>query len=184
MAVYFTSDLHLGHESILSIRPQFGNMEEHDHFLIDRWNQKVKKNDEVYILGDFCFRAEKPVTDYLSRMKGRKHLIVGNHDGHWMKQLNNMADYFASVDYLKIMKFEKKQITLCHYPMLEWPGSRYVESGTSFLIHGHIHSETDSAVFDYIKNHQPHALNAGVDVNGFEPVTFEELLENNRKWYG
>ena len=22
------------------------------------------------------------------------------------------------------------------------------------------------------------------DINGFEPVSFEELVENNRKWYG
>ena len=27
-------------------------------------------------------------------------------------------------------------------------------------------------------------LNAGVDINGFQPVTFEELLENNRSWKG
>ena len=25
-------------------------------------------------------------------------------------------------------------------------------------------------------------LNAGVDINGFAPVTFEELFENNRCW--
>lgn len=26
------------------------------------------------------------------------------------------------------------------------------------------------------------ALNAGVDINGFAPVTFEELVENNRRF--
>ena len=36
---------------------------------------------------------------------------------------------------------------------------------------------------DYILKNQPHAFNAGVDINGFEPVTFEELKENNRRWY-
>ena len=25
-------------------------------------------------------------------------------------------------------------------------------------------------------------LNAGVDINGYQPVTFDELLENNRKF--
>lgn len=184
MAVLFTSDLHLGHESILTVRTQFHDIEEHDSFLIEKWNKRVKKNDEVYILGDLSFRAPHPISHYLSRMKGRKHLIVGNHDGHWMRRVEDMAEYFESVDYLKIMKFEKKQITLCHYPMLEWPGSRYVESGTSFLIHGHIHGETDSVVYDHIRKYQPHALNAGVDINDFQPVTFEELKENNKKWYG
>ena len=183
MAVYFTSDLHLGHKSVLSIRPQFFDINEHDELLIQKWNRKVKMKDEVYILGDLSFRAENPISFYLSRLKGRKHLIIGNHDGHWMRHINDMKDYFESVDYLRTIKFEKKQITLCHYPMLEWPGSRYVESGTSFLIHGHIHNETNSEVYDYIKKCQPHALNAGVDINGFEPVTFEELRKNNKIWY-
>jgi len=174
MTVFFTSDLHLGHENVLSIRKQFHDIKEQDDILIENWNNKVKKNDEVYILGDLSFRASTSISDYLSRMSGKKHLIVGNHDGTWMRKVNNLELYFQSIDYLKTMKFEKKQITLCHYPMLEWPGSRYVESGTSFLIHGHIHNEIDSEVYKYIKNFQPHALNAGVDINNFEPVTFEE----------
>jgi hypothetical protein len=29
---------------------------------------------------------------------------------------------------------------------------------------------------------QFNALNAGVDINGFRPVTFDELLENNRRF--
>jgi len=184
MALFFTSDLHFGHKSILTIRPQFSDIDEHDDFLIERWNKKVKKNDDVYILGDLSFRTTTPISYYLSRMKGRKHLIVGNHDGYWMRHVKDLSIYFESVDYLKIMKFEKKQITLCHYPMLEWPGSRYVESGTSFLIHGHIHSETDSVITNYIKAHQPHAFNACVDINHFEPVSFDELKENNKNWYG
>lgn len=183
MAVFFTSDLHLGHESILSMRTQFKDIDEHDNFLIKKWNKKVKRKDEVYILGDLCFRSKVCVSDYVSQMNGKKHLIVGNHDGHWMRKVNNMSEYFETVTHLKTMKFEKKQITLCHYPMLEWPGSRYIESETSFLIHGHVHGERDSVIFDYIKRYQPHAFNAGVDINDFEPVTFEELKENNRKWY-
>lgn len=183
MSVFFVSDLHLGHENVLSIRTQFHDIDEHDDFLIEKWNNKVKKHDEVYILGDLSFRSSNPITDYLARMNGKKHLIVGNHDGYWMRKMNHMEIYFQSVEYLKVMKFEKKQLTLCHYPMLEWPGSRYVESGTSFLIHGHIHNETDSQVYSYIKNFQPHALNACVDINNFEPVTFDELKENNKKWY-
>ena len=38
--------------------------------------------------------------------------------------------------------------------------------------------------YKYIKENLPCALNAGVDINGFEPVTFEELLMNNNEWYG
>lgn len=38
--------------------------------------------------------------------------------------------------------------------------------------------------YEFIKENLPCVLNAGVDINGFEPVTFEELLKNNNEWYG
>lgn len=59
MMVFFTSDLHLGHKKVLSIRKQFHDIKEHDDFLIEKWNNKVKKNDEVYILGDLSFRSNR-----------------------------------------------------------------------------------------------------------------------------
>ena len=184
MAILFTVYLHFGHIYILPSRRKFQSIDEHDDTLITKWNAKVKKNDDVYILGDLSFRSIYHISYYLSRMKGKKHLIVGNHDKYWMRNVEDMNDYFESWDYLKTIKYQKKQITLCHYPMLEWPGSRYVEAKSSYLIHGHIHGMTDPEVYGYIKKYQPHALNAGVDINGFEPVSFEELQENNHRWYG
>lgn len=47
----------------------------------------------------------------------------------------------------------------------------------------HIHDTKDPEVYGHIKKYQPHALNAGEDINGFEPVTFEELKENNNCRY-
>ena len=182
MSILFTSDLHLGHKHILPSRPEFYDIEEHDDEIISRWNAKVNATDIVYILGDLSFRSSYSVSYYLSQMKGKKHLVVGNHDISWMRH-TDVQKYFESVDYLKTIKLEKKQITLCHYPMLEWPGSRYADSETSFLIHGHIHGEKNNEVFNHIRMYQPHALNAGVDVNGYEPVTFEELRQNNKFWY-
>ena len=179
----FTSDLHLGHNNVLPSRPRFKDIDEHDQFLIDRWNDKVSKNDDVYILGDLSYRSPHNISYYITRMKGKKHLIVGNHDNYWMKHVENMSEYFDSVDYLKVIKFEKKQITLCHYPMLEWSGSRYVDSQSSYLIHGHIHGLRDEEIYGHIKKYQPHALNAGVDINDFQPVTFEELKLNCDIWY-
>ncbi|MBQ9934356.1 MAG: metallophosphoesterase family protein [Lachnospiraceae bacterium] len=180
MAILFTSDLHLGHQHILSIREQFSTIEEHDEFLIQSWNNKITKKDEVYILGDVSYRISN-ISHYLDRMKGRKHLIIGNHDSYWMKHMKNdeLFKYFETIDHLKVIKFDKKNLTLCHYPMLEWSGSRYPESGTSFLIHGHIHNSKHNNTYEYIKQNLPHAFNAGVDINNFAPVTFEELKNNN-----
>lgn len=194
MAVLFTSDLHLGHEKVITMCRRnvencgvdFASVSEMNTFLIDKWNQKVQENDEIYILGDLSYRSKESVKTYLKQLKGRKHLIVGNHDFKWLKNVSNVYEYFATVSNLEILKLDNKLITLCHYPLLEWNGSRRAtdqESSLSWLIHGHIHNNRDH-VFEYIRENLPCALNCGVDINGFEPVTFEELLLNNNRWYG
>ena len=181
---FFTSDLHLGHKSILAYRPMFESLAEMNEALIANWNRKVHKNDTVYILGDLSYRSEVPVECYLERLKGKKFLILGNHDADWLKpsRYEALSQYFCDIKEMHSFKRDKMQFTLCHYPMLEWNGSRYGNQSVSYLIHGHIHNKRNE-IFDYIKAHQPGALNCGVDVNNYEPVTFEELVANNAAWY-
>ncbi len=49
------------------------------------------------------------------------------------------------------------------------------------MIYGHIHNNTGDDYWPLIMR-RPRMLNAGVDVNGYEPVTFEELVANNAKF--
>lgn len=51
------------------------------------------KLDTVYILGDLIFRASNAPEYYLDRLKGRKHLILGNHDKHWVSKVE-LSRYF------------------------------------------------------------------------------------------
>lgn len=188
MSVYFTSDLHLGHRNIIaSCGRNFMSVDEMNETLIYNWNMKVMKDDDVYILGDFSYRSSVHVATYLRKLLGKKHLILGNHDLKWIKNIENMNEYFVSICDMQLISIENKLITLTHYPMLEWNRSRYAsrqENSTSWLIHGHIHNDTEGMAFRFIRDNLPCALNASVDINNFEPVTFDELLENNNRWYG
>ena len=67
----FTSDLHLGHENVLKHRTMFDTIEEMNETLINNWNKKVHKSDDVYIVGDFSYRSKIPVETYLERLKGK-----------------------------------------------------------------------------------------------------------------
>lgn len=53
--IYYTADLHFGHANIIKLchRP-FASIEEMDEKLIEKWNNKVKNGDTVYIVGDFA----------------------------------------------------------------------------------------------------------------------------------
>lgn len=170
---YFTSDLHLGHRNIIRLcnRP-FATIEEMDETLIRNWNAKVTNGDPVYILGDLLFRNEKPAEEYLKQLKGKKHLIIGNHDRDWVKKCN-LKDFFESVNNLHFISDGKRQMTLCHYPMMSWP-----HMTRCYMVFGHIHGNTDADYWPLIRENDL-MLNAGADVNGFAPVTFEEMQENN-----
>lgn len=175
--VFFTSDLHLGHGNVIRHcnRP-FADLEEMDKVLIDNWNRRMKKNDTVYIIGDIVW-DQKKVASYLEQLSGKKVLIAGNHDTTWTKKAEIQPYFETIVPYFEV-HLNAHPITMCHYPMLEWRSSR--ESShrkIGYHIHGHIHNRVSDSYLPLFR--QFNALNAGVDINGFVPVTFDELLKNN-----
>ncbi len=61
--VYFTADLHLGHNSIIqSCNRPFSSVEEMDETIIGNWNSRVSDVDEVYVLGDVAYKVTENVT--------------------------------------------------------------------------------------------------------------------------
>jgi len=173
----FLSDLHLGHGNIIRLceRP-FASVEEMDAALIENWNRKVKKEDVVYVLGDVVWDKRK-VAYYMEQLAGRKILITGNHDVGWAKR-EECQRYFELVAPYLELRLDGHPITLCHYPLLEWNFSREEEKKRlGYLIHGHIHNRVSEEYLPLFLRFN--ALNAGADVNGFAPVSFAELMENN-----
>lgn len=185
---YYTSDLHLGHENIIApMNRPYNNATEMDEDLVKRWNKKVKKNDDVYIIGDLSYKSVHQIEYYLDRLAGHKHLIIGNHDEYWMKDVKDIQSYFDSVSHMELIQEGERVLTLCHFPMFEWGGSRYIKDwkkSKTWMIHGHIHNSRECDAYKIIREKLFCELNAGIDINNLEPVTFNELLENNCKWYG
>ena len=170
---YFISDPHFGHENILKMcRRPFENVKEMNEAMIDAWNQRVTGNDTVFILGDLFYRCPDP-EPILQRLKGKKRLIIGNHDSSWTDKVD-LSRYFVSVDPFLEITDGVRAITLCHYPLLTWKHKL-----RTYMVHGHIHNDTTSDFFPLLVARE-RVLNAGVEVNGYRPVTFEELQKNNQ----
>ena len=129
-----------------------------------------------------AFRGQSPSV-YLKQLKGRKHLIVGNHDAPWTDSGSKFYDkeaigYLNSVkqmDYINdSLGDEKVQIHLSHYPLAEWNGF----FRGSYLIYGHIHNNTNDA-YHFMKQYD-RALNAACCINNYVPCSLRELIENNK----
>ena len=167
---YYIADTHFGHDNIrrLSKRP-FSSVKELDETIIQNWNSKITDNDDVYILGDFSFKGEDP-SYYLSKLNGRKHLIVGNHDTRIL-QNHHCRKMFESIKDMMTITDNGQKIVLCHYPLVEWNG--YYNGTLHF--YGHVHNNLHNETTSYAAN-MKNAYNVGVDIIGFEPKTFKEIV--------
>lgn len=170
---FFIADTHFGHRSMINFcdRP-FETVEEMDQAMIDLWNARVKDEDDVYILGDMIYRHKDPES-ILKKLKGKKYLILGNHDWTWRHTIP-AEKYFEKIDYYMEVQVNNDWCVLSHYPMLS-----YRSDSKHFMIHGHIHNDC-SADFWPLLVSRPLILNAGVDINGFQPVMLPELIANNK----
>lgn len=173
--MYFTADTHFGHANIIKMcdrpYPDIGAM---NAAMIAAWNNRIQQNDTVYIVGDMFFRCDDPER-ILKQLNGKKRLIVGNHDSSWMGKVN-LNRYFLSVDHFLETSDGTRCITLCHYPLMTWKHEK-----RTYMIHGHIHADTSSDFWPLIQRRE-NILNAGVDLNDYHPVAFDELVENNRRF--
>ena len=78
---WFIADTHFSHSNIIRYcnRP-FASTDEHDRILIENWNRCVKPEDDVYFLGDFCFKSRELAERLRKQLRGRIFFIEGNHD--------------------------------------------------------------------------------------------------------
>lgn len=174
---YYFADPHLGHENIikLSKRP-FKNVEEMDEAIIENWNSVVKDDDNVYIVGDFCFKSGKNPVEYLKRLNGRKYLVIGNHDGSILK--NPVARrMFVEIKERMEVNDNGRRIILDHFPLVEWNG--FFRGSLHF--YGHIHNNVENATYKIVKD-IPNSYNVGADILGFTPRTAEQVIKMNKEF--
>lgn len=173
---FYTSDLHFNHTKIIEYcnRP-FNNIEDMNNTIVNNWNNKVSSKDDVYILGDFGFLKGSEANKFLSLLNGNKYLIIGNHD-IFLKDKSFDKSLLKDISYYREIKDNKRKVVLFHYPIFHWNGLYY----NSIHLFGHVHNSGDfyNNVPDFFKNK---AFNVGVDVNNFQPVSLEEILERENK---
>ena len=160
--IWIVSDTHFGHNNILKfkdkdsnpIRPGFSSTEEMDEHMIECWNNVVKDGDIVYHLGDVFFDNGHTV---LSRLKGRKRLLLGNHDNGKSKHLQ---DNFQKV--LLWRMFPEFGLLLTHVPV--HPDSLGVKAQKN--VHGHLHQNLIA---------DDRYINVSVECINYTPVNIETL---------
>lgn len=165
MNIFFTADLHLGHRNILKhTKRPFTSLEEHDETLISNWNSFVpKKNSLVYILGDFAWKDHNK---YLSRLNGKKILVIGSHDKMSQNDLKNFTKvYFGS----RMINVHNRQFFISHCCHRVWEKGHY---GVPHLF-GHSHGR----LLTYNLSADVGVDSNQIDENRYFPKPFDSVLK-------
>lgn len=197
---YYIADCHFFH-AVLNVamdKRGFDTVEEMNEVMIERWNQKVRKNDEVVILGDFSWGKGEQTNEVLRRLNGKLFLIQGNHD-RFLKDKNFNLDRFEWVKQYAELSDEGRKVILSHYPMPFYNYQyRLDDDGRpkSYMLYGHVHDTPDEQLMQKIqklieetevdavgggKRTIPcHMINCFCGYSNYEPLTLDEWILNDR----
>lgn len=124
--------------------------------LITRWNNKVKEEDTVYIVGDFNFKGVRSTNRLFKRLKGYKIFIHGNHD----QQETLIACYIHILG---------KDWEVVHNPE---------DSSHQNVLHGHVHLPIAQRV-----RHKNGRLfvNVNTELWDYTPVSIKQIRKEIKK---
>lgn len=170
-SIFLTSDTHFGHSKIVTagwgVRKETFNED-----IIEAWNSVVTRDDIVLHLGDLTMANKETTLKWTSQLKGRKYLILGNHD-------NSSISWFKDVGFTVIPNAHKRfkdkyenwfDVIFTHEPVWNLPKGW-------FNIHGHLHGNMH-------RGRQPNEFqyfDVGVDAIGYKPKRLYELLAEIRR---
>lgn len=173
--IWFTSDLHFGHERIIDYcdRP-WSNLEEMEDGLINNINRVVGPDDDLYILGDVFFVDTQKSQEILRKIHGVKTLIRGNHD-----RINSLAKAkeigFEGFLNNGVIELGHHRINLSHYPYRGDSGpedrhpERRIPDNGRWLLHGHVHRT-------WKVKRAERMINVGCDVWNYAPINEQDVI--------
>lgn len=193
---YYIADLHFFHEAMNTRmdRRGFADVKEMNEYMIDKWNRKVRKNDEVVIIGDLSWGNAEETSMLLRQLNGKLYLIQGNHDRFVSKTTMDLRRFVWIKPYEELYD-NRRKVILCHYPIICYNGQyRLDENGNprTYMLYGHVHDTQDqrlverfqeitrAAVVTDAQGNERHIpcnmINCFCKYSDYEPLTLDEWI--------
>ncbi len=183
MTIRYLADMHFDDESIIAYdnRP-FDSVEEMNQALIANWNRVVSPEDHTWILGDFCSGGPDRWREILTKLNGKKSLILGNHDD--LEAVEAARDLLEEVAAYREILDGDRHVVLCHYPMISFRDQYF----GWFHLYGHVHSAYEWNINEnakrlmkklYVRQDVCRMANTGamLPYMDYTPRSLDELLE-------
>ena len=170
--IYFSSDTHFGHDRLFVFGERgFETIQEMNEAIVRNFNSVVDDDDDLYLLGDCVLGDLETGLAMLRQLKGRIHIILGNHDTDRRVAAYEQMENVVEVVLAKKIKYKKYHFYLSHYPTLT--GNLEAESLRQVAINlfGHTHQKTN------FYNDIPYMYHVGVDSHNCMPVLLDDIIE-------
>lgn len=200
---YYIADQHFCHSNLNQAMDHrgFESGEAMNEYMIKQWNLRVRSNDDVVILGDFCIsRNGQEVNGILERLKGRKYLITGNHD-KYLKSKEFRAELFQWIEPYKELHDNKRKVILSHYPIMCYNGQYRLDANGDprvYMLYGHVHNTFDEYLInefqrqtrqcqrqirgsEKVVNIPCHMINCFCMFSDYVPLTLDEWIMVDQK---
>lgn len=180
--IWLTSDLHLFHNQYFIYGSRgFASIVEMNEAIEANWNEKVCDDDDVYVLGDLMVGGKGVSNEagmkIVRRLKGRKHIIIGNHDSDARIALYLNEPSIKDVQYATRIRYGGYWFYLSHYPSITANLQHETLKQGVINLFGHTHSK------EKFHNDNPFMYNVALDAHDIRPVSIEQVLKEVKDKY-
>lgn len=128
--------------------------------------------DDVYILGDLMLNDNDTGIKLLKSLKGKIHIILGNHDTDARVELYNNCYNVVEICYATIIKYGKYHFYLSHYPTLTANKEKHLSECLINLC-GHTHTPDKWADWD-----KGIIYHVECDAHNCTPVLIDDIIND------
>lgn len=171
--IWFTSDLHFNHSNILKYEAEtrpFATLNEMNEVIIKNWNDRVKPEDTIYVLGDLIMGQLEAGRECVERLNGKIILIRGNHDTP--KRLEMFKEMGIEIHDIYYLPYKSRYFILSHFPITSQEFINMVIKDNSEVVslYGHVHHNAPKG---YVNG----TYHVGVDTNDLCPISIQQIWD-------
>ena len=174
--IWFCSDWHLGHDREFIYGPRgFKSMDEMNQAILTRHNAVVDDEDDVYVLGDLMLGDNDLGLSLIKEMKGKLHIVYGNHDTNKRKELYKTLPNVVECGNVLTLRYRKYNFYCSHFPTLTGNLENESLHQMTLCLFGHTHSK------DKFYNDMPYMYNVAMEAHNCTPVDLDTIIDEMKQ---
>lgn len=169
--IWLTSDWHFNHDREFIYKPRgFDSVEAMNEHIITCHNILVQPLDDVYVLGDLMLGDSEKGIECIKQMKGRLHIVRGNHDTDSRIELYKQLPNVVEIENAIVLKYRKYHFYMSHYPTLTGNLEKESLKQMTLNLYGHTHQK--GSFFE----DRPYMFHVGIDSSKCFPNCLDDII--------